>query len=200
MDIPKHITQAVQKKNSTQLNPSLTTSYEHSGEGEREGFEISIYRQGELLENCPESEKMELFDRLRNGFTMNLDLLRDTFQIMKEEQWTKERVVGAYKHVLKTHVWNTDVKPAELLSYDKKVKFNTYGEICLNIRQYISIYYKGIKTPLYILRIEQEQFNFPLWDDKYRVESKLTDEKQIELCIKQDKEYKDRLRGNSVNE
>lgn len=150
----------------------MTTNYENDETGEKKGFEISIYRKGELLNDCSEVEKVELFDRLKNGFTMNSALLRDTFQIMKDENWTKDRVIGAYKHVLKTHVWNTDVKPAELLSYDKKVKFNTYSEICNNIAQYVAIFYKTINSPLYILRLDQERFKFPIWDEKYKEKAK----------------------------
>ena len=168
MDIPKKVLSSIQRKVSTTLIPFLEVDYNESETGIEKGFEISIYRKGELLSECSDEERKELFNRLQNGFTMNIDLLRDTFQIMKDEKWTKEKVLDAYKHVLKTHVWNTDVKPAELLSYDKKVKFNTYYEICNNISNYVAIYYQNIYRPLYILKTEQERFNFPLWDEKYR--------------------------------
>lgn len=134
------------------------------------GFEVSIFRRGELLENS-KKESEEIQEVLRTDLKMSQRSIIDMTKIMIDEEWTQERFMQAYKHVLKNCTFYPP-KTSEFLSYDKRVKFNTYYEICEKISEYIAIYYNSIKQPLYILKTEQEICNFKLWDEKYRKKEK----------------------------
>jgi hypothetical protein len=172
-------------ESSTNLTPYLKKDYnKYDDIPEETGFEVSCY-SGDLLKDVSKPERKEIFNKFtgyteirevngekvsihHKGLGMDSDHAIDMAYIMIERGWTWQRLQDAYKHAFSNHVWNTPVMPAEVLLYDKHIKLNTYSEISLRISQYIAIYYNNIYSPLYILKTEQEQYNFTLWDEKYR--------------------------------
>ena len=157
---------------------------------EKQGFEISIFRNGTPLNEFDEKSKKEIFDILTGSYGMPIQLLNHMFKQMKKENWTIERFNAAYEHVLNTHVWNTPPKPASFLSFDKKVKFNVYSEISHKISYYIAVYCKPYTGPLYVTKEEQQKFKVPLWDEKYRVKNKISEQRAKEMAEKQDEYIK----------
>lgn len=84
---------------------------------------------------------------------------------MKDEGWTQQRFLDAYKNIFKTHIWNTPVKPAEFFSWDKKVRLYTYNEISTEYSLYQAIKYPNINQAMYILKTEYMD-QFPKWINK----------------------------------
>lgn len=156
---------AIQKKTNKNL---LTVDHSKSEEGETKGFEISVFRSGTPIADITKEGKADIFDVLVGDYNMSPTMLNHTFNEMKAKGWTIERFTASYQNLLNTHIWNTPPKPASLLNFDTKVKFNTYIEIQHECGKYVAVYYKGIGEPLYIKKQEQNQYNFPLWDEKYR--------------------------------
>lgn len=99
-------------------------------------------------------------------------------RVMIQEGWSVRRVGDAVDHVLKTHIFataNVGIEPGVFLSYDKRVKLYTYGQM-LNSnypqRNYEPVLVvgnpnyddKGKEVPWWILK--HEQHPFALWWDK----------------------------------
>lgn len=193
----------VWKKNSTSLTPYLKKNHNKFDDVPQEtGFEVSVYSD-RSLESMSKDLRRPIFNKFcgwteekeengkkvsihHKGLSMDSDLVVDMAVIMIKRGWTEKRLIDAYEYVLSNHVWNTPVMPAEILSYDRNIKFNTYDEISLRINQYVSIYYDGINAPVYITKKEQAEFNFPEWKEEYRKKPRLTEQEQIDMCIKHD--------------
>ena len=180
-------------KNTTTFLPSLI-KYDN---GIELGFEISVYRSGELLINSKQYAN-EIIELLTKDLKMSANSVSRMIDRMIKKGWTQARFKDAVDYVEENCTFYPP-KPSEFESYDKKVRFNTYQEIADKSGLYVAIYSKGTNEPVYVTKQENELYKFPVWDEKYRKESKLTNEKQIELCIKQDKDMINRLRGNNVD-
>lgn len=174
-------------KKGNQLQPTLTKEYGLIDTG----FEISVYRHGELLANSKDYAN-DIIDLLVVDLKMSGNVVDRMIQRMVKNGWTQKRFKDAVDYVEENCTFYPP-KPAEFESYDKKVRFNTYQEICDKSSQYTAIYSKGTNEPVYVTKKENELYKFPLWDEKYRVDSKLTNDQQIDLCIKQDRHMKERI-------
>jgi len=174
-------------KNGNQLQPTLNKEYGCIDTG----FEISIYRHGELLEDSKDYAN-EIIDLLTIDLNMSGNVVNRMIKRMVKKGWTQKRFKDAVDYVEENCTFYPP-KPSEFESYDKKVRFNTYQEICDKISFYVPIYSKGNNEPVYVTKQENELYKFPDWNEKYRKVKKLTNEKQIELCIKQDEKHKERV-------
>ncbi len=174
-------------KNGNQLQPTLNKEYGCIDTG----FEISIYRHGELLEDSKDYAN-EIIDLLTIDLNMSGNVVNRMIKRMVKKGWTQKRFKDAVDYVEENCTFYPP-KPSEFESYDKKVRFNTYQEICDQISFYVPIYSKGNNEPVYVTKQENELYKFPDWNEKYRKVKKLTNEKQIELCIKQDEKHKERV-------
>lgn len=154
----------MKQKQNTQV--CLNREFNNNNDIVEVGFEVSVFRHGELLENS-KKEAEEIQDILISDLKMTQRQVVDMTRLMINKKWTQERFARSYEHVLENCVFYPP-KASEFLSFDKKVKFNVYSEICDKISQYVAIYFKSINKPLYITIEEQSEFNFPIWDEKYR--------------------------------
>lgn len=175
-------------KKGSQLQPTLTKEYGLIDTG----FEISVYRHGELLANSKDYAN-EIIDLLVVDLKMSGNVVDRMIKRMVKNGWTQKRFKDAVDYVEENCTFYPP-KPSEFESYDKKVRFNTYQEIADKTSLYVAIYSKGTNEPVYVTKQESELYKFPKWDEKYRVENKLTNKKQIELCIKQDENHIQRLK------
>lgn len=135
------------------------------------GCELSVYRTGMLLKDVGD-ECDEILDVLRVEYKMSEFAVDKMIDEMIEQNWTVERFKASFKHVFNNHIYATAPRPAQFLAFDKKIKFNTYEEICTQSKHYTSCYY-GIPEPLYVTHEEKKEFNIPDWNEKYRTKAKI---------------------------
>lgn len=176
-------------KTKQTLLPSLTKVYDSIDTG----FEVSIYRSGTLLKDSKEFSK-PIQELLVLDLKMSVGSVNRMFDRMIEEKWTQKRFKDAVDYV-EANCKFYPPKPSEFESYDKKIRFNTYAEICEKISLYTPIYSKGTNVPVYILKTEANEFKFPAWDEKYREKSNITDNEAQNIASWQDGQFKERLRG-----
>jgi len=81
---------------------------------------------------------------IRSVFNINENALDLMCTIMAEELWSLRKLKDAVKYVLKTHKYK-EVKPADILSYDRGIKFYGYHEmIALGQNRYVRVYIPGL--------------------------------------------------------
>lgn len=168
-------------KKRQSLIPCLT----NVDNGIEKGFEISIYRNGSLMVDGGGSSD-EILQFLSNDLKMSTSTITRMVSRMIKNGWTQKRFIDAVDYV-ESNCTFYPPKPSEFESYDKKIKFNTYSEICDKISLYTAVYCKPISQPMYIEKKHFEEMPFPIWEEKYRrQENVFSDEQMQEMCKKQD--------------
>jgi len=96
---------------------------------------VKLDNNGSVNENCiseyqfdepmTKDEIVVGIETLRHLFNINENALDAMCEIMAQENWSLRKLIDARKYVLKTHKYK-EVKPADILSYDKNIKFYSY--------------------------------------------------------------------------
>ena len=161
--------------------PSLTTSFNDISTG----FDISIYRGGKLLVDS-KKESEDIQEALMADLRMSENSVNRMVDRMIKNGWSQKRFKDAFDHV-EANCTFYPPKPSEFERYDKVIRFNTYSEVCDKIGMYTAVYSKGTNEPVYITKQENELYNFPAWDEKYRIsEDRHTPEQYEQMAKKQD--------------
>lgn len=129
------------KEITGQQLPTLTTS---SGTylPVRTTDEISVYKPGKPSEDTLRWAAKTLVSCYPDTKT---DVIRIICERLKAKDWTDERIKDAVHNLIDTHPYRS-ISPADVISFDKRIKLYTYSEVCNEVGKGASMKdYKKLK-------------------------------------------------------
>ena len=144
----------------TEISTNLPQSYTQLQRTET-GTEISIYRGGITPENATRQAKkmISAFPELSNT-TIQLILER-----AKEKGFSDQRLTDAVNQVIDTCRY-PNPKPADFLSFDKRVQILTYNELCEQVGKGVASFETQTRITIngngyWVRTIDKELHNIP---------------------------------------